>query len=73
MGIAMGSTVKCSNCANYSHQIDECAVWYEAVAHANEMGNRIHTLFQEMGGMVDADSERICRHFSGDYPFMIGE
>lgn len=72
-GIVMASIVKCSNCKNYSKQLDECVIWHEAVAHANQMGNTIHTLFKEIGGMVDADSERICRHFSGDYPFAIGE
>ena len=69
----MANTVQCRNCQNYSSQADECAVWFEATRHANENNHRVSVLFQEIGGMVDADSERICRHFSGDYPFMIGE
>lgn len=69
----MTNIVQCRNCNNYSNQVDECAVWREAVAHANEHGNAVHVLFREIGGMVDADTERHCQHFSGQYPFTVGE
>ena len=69
----MANSVQCRNCTNYSHQTDECVIWFEATQKANENNHRVSVLFHEIGGMVDANAERHCRHFSGDYPFMIGE
>lgn len=54
-------------------QVDECAIWFKAVQHANKNNHAVTVLFHEIGGMVDADSERICSHFSGSYPFTVGE